>query len=455
MWDGARLASAWRKTPSAVTRGFLTERRLARFAAPAQTEAWLARPRFGADLPALFEPTPKTETLLARGAGGAGGDVATNSGGGEIDLTGLDRIIRFDPAAGLLRAQAGLSVLRCLAFLAPRGHFLPVTPAWGATTLGGMVATDGHGANHDAAGSIGAWVRRIKLHRSDRAAMELAPGDPSGLFEATIGGLGLTGVIEWVELETRPIRTSMMDWEAETFATLNDYFALSAKSQDWVYRRAWLDASRPGRGRFERYRHAQDGPVEARAPQPMLHAPAPLSRGIVNGFTASVFAGMLERRGPAARRRDYASVVFPYEDAIEGFGHLFGRRGGLTYQCALPKATAPDALAAALNEIKRVDDLFILISLHEFGARASPGLISFAREGLCLTVRMRQHATRSQALCAKLDAIVADAGGRLHPAHDARAPLVMVQHGYPNLAAFEALIDPRMRSDFCRRVAGA
>jgi FAD/FMN-containing dehydrogenase len=434
-----------------VSSPFFTLQRAPRFAVKAAPAA-AARPRFAAELGSLVSVQADARTLLAVGAGGAGGDIAANSDGRIIIMEGLDRILHFDPAAGRLRAQAGLSVLNALRFLTERGHFLPVTPAWGPTTLGGAVATDVHGANHDGQGAFGDSVRKLRLHRTDQPPVELAPGDPSGLFEATVGGLGLTGVIEWVELETRPIRSAMMVWEAATFADLADLFALLRESQDWVYRRAWLDAARAGHGRFERFRHAQDGPLEARLPQPLLRAPGPLPRFFVNGVTAALLSGMIERRGASARRRDYASVLFPFEDAIDGFDAVFGRRGALQFQCVLPPKEAERALDACLKEIKRNDDALVLIGLTPMGPRPSTGFMSFAREGLCLTVRTRDLGERSRTFFGNLDAIVMDAGGHINPAIDARASLGMLKRGYGQLGAFEARLDPAMRSDFCRRV---
>lgn len=436
----------------AVATPYYTLSRRARFGARVSSPAATARPRFIADLSALVAAMPDSPALIARGAGGAGGDIASLASGREIDMTGLDRLIHFDPAAGVLRAQAGMRIIDCLAFLAPRGHTLPVIPAWSPTTLGGAVATDVHGANHDGAGAIGAFVRRLALYRTDGPPLELSPGHASGLFEATIGGLGLTGVIAWVELETRPIRSSMMDWEVQPFASLTEALQLFRESQDWVYRRCWLDAARPGRGRFERFRHAQDGPIEARWPQPLLVAAAPVSRGLANGVTTSMVTGFLEQRGGGARRRDYASVFFPFEDAIHGFANMFGRKGAAQYQAVLPPP-ADDALVDMLKEIKRLDDVFVLSGLMEFGKKASPGLMSFPREGMCFTVRTRALGERTHTLFARLDEIVRASGGRINPAIDARAPLMMMRLGYPNLQRFESLIDNGFRSDFMVRTA--
>lgn len=423
-----------------------------RFGEPSAAPLPTARPRFCADLPSLIAAQADARPILATGAAGAGSDIASVQDGRIVDMRGLDRLIHFDPAAGRLRAQAGLSLLHCLEFLVERGHFLPVVPAWSHTTLGGALATDAHGANHDAAGAFGAWVRSFELHRSDQPAQTLRPGDPSGLFEATIGGMGLTGAIAWVEMETRPVRSAMMDWEAESFGSLEALLGLFEASQDWPSRRAWLDSARPGRGRFERFRHSQSGPLEARRPQPMLTLAGPAPRFFSNGLVAAAFAGALQRRGAASRRRDYASVLFPYEDAVDGYARVFGRRGCASYQAVLAGPDRWTALGEALAAIKKVDDVLIVTSLCAFGEAAPIGLMSFAREGLCLTVRARAAGERIQALLATLDSIVVACGGAINPCADVRSPRTQVERAFQNLPRFVAACDPVFASDFKRRM---
>lgn len=422
------------------------------FAAGALASIQLAQPRFGADLAELVTVGADSRPLIARGAGSSGADIAHLSDGRVIDASGLDRLISFDPSAGRFRAQAGVRIDDALAYLAARGHALAVAPAWGAATLAGLVACDAHGSNHDAAGAIGGWVRAIRLHRTDRPALTLEPGDPSLLFDASIGGLGLTGVIEWIEFETIPTRSSMMRWEAEPFARFGALEELMREGQDWTHRRAWLDPFRPGFGRFERFAYAKDGPREARYPQPLLTAPWPLSRGLVNRVSAGVATGLMQRRGPAARLRDYASVLFPFEDAMEHFAWLFGRRGCAQYQAVLPWAGAFAALNDMAMAIKAGSDGLALVGVTPFGARAGVGLLSFAGDGLCVTVRMRASGERPGRLFGKLDEIVAGAGGRLNPACDARAPVGLIAGAYPKLGALLALADPAISSDAIGRL---
>jgi L-gulonolactone oxidase len=424
------------------------------FAVAQAIEAPVALPRFGANLASLVSLQADSRPLIPRGANGSGGRVAICTGGRVIDATGLDRLIAFNPSTQRVRAQAGLRLVDALAFLAPLGHSLAVTPAWGATTLAGATATDGHGANHDAAGAFGAWVRALRLHRTDRPAMTLAPGDPSGLFEATIGGLGLTGMIEWVEMETIPIRSSMMRWEAEPFSSLAALERLFSAAQDWTHKRAWLDPFRPGFGRFERFAIAAEGPCEARYPQPLFTAPGPVSRGLANRVSVGLVTRVLQQRGPAQRLRDYASAVFPFDDAMERFDRLFGKRGCAQHQSVTPPAAAFAALGDMLAAVKAHSDGLALIGATAFGARPPAGVMSFPREGLCVSVRMRASKDRPARLFARLDEIVRAAGGRLNPAADGRAPADLIADGAA-IARWRGLCDPAFKSDALTHLGAA
>src|SRR5215471_8367149 len=173
--------------------------------------------------------------LLCRGLGRSYGDVALNGDGYLLDTTRADHFLSADWGTGLVRAEAGLSLDNLLRVCVPRGWFVPVSPGTKFVTLGGAVANDVHGKNHESAGTIGCHVRRLGLARSSGEVLELSPDRDEGLFAATIGGLGLTGVILWVELQMIPIRSAMMDVETFGMRDLDDFFRFSAESRAWVY----------------------------------------------------------------------------------------------------------------------------------------------------------------------------------------------------------------------------
>src|ERR1043166_3991967 len=232
-------------------------------AARQELYAWgRLEPREHVVLPASFvdemidalRPNDK-RPLLCRGLGRSYGDVGFNTDGYLLDITRADHFLSADWETGLVRAQAGMSLDALLRVCVPRGWFLPVSPGTKFVTLGGAVANDVHGKNHENAGTIGCHVRRIGLARSAGEMLELSSDAP--LFSATIGGLGLTGVMVWVELQLIRVRTAMMEVETLAMADLEHFFRLSSESAHWPYTVSWVDSSARGelgRGLFIRGR---------------------------------------------------------------------------------------------------------------------------------------------------------------------------------------------------------
>lgn len=434
------------------------------FGRPVPFSAWgrverrsypMARPRFAADLPEILAAGARPPSVLAVGLGRSYGDSCLNSGGGLIAMGGLDRLIEIDRAGLVLRAQAGLSLADALAALVPRGLFLPVVPGTRFVTLGGAVANDVHGKNHAYAGSLGRWVRRIGLIRSDGRTLSLAPGDAEGLFAATIGGLGLTGLIAWVELGLLAIASAELEIEDIPFDSPEDYYALMSDYAGKPYRVAWIDCASPGRGVFTHGAHAQGGALKPRHRRPLVSVPFDGPGFLLNGATLAAFNALYRtlksgRREP--RRTHYANFHFPL-DGVGGWNRLYGGRGFRQYQCVLPRSNAREGVMELLTAVKRAGDGAFLAVLKEFGPLESPGLLSFPMPGSTLALDLRNRGQKTLDLLDALDRIVLDAGGRVYPAKDGRVSARTFQAMYPNWRELEARRDPAIRSDFWTRVS--
>ena len=210
----------------------------------------VARPCWGDELAPLIAQPRFAAGLLARGLGRSYGDSALNPDGAVIAMEGVDRIHAFDPATGVLRADAGLSLDAVIRLALPHGWFPAVAPGTRFVSLGGAIANDVHGKNHHRAGTFGRHVRRLALLRTDGSLQELTPDDPSGLFAATIGGLGLTGVIAWAEIQLAPTPSAYLDVEDIGFGGLDEFFALAAESDaTHEHTVAWVDCAAGGRAR--------------------------------------------------------------------------------------------------------------------------------------------------------------------------------------------------------------
>lgn len=396
-------------------------------------------------------------SLLAYGMGRSYGDVCLNGGRDLLDCSGCNRILEADWSAGRVRVEAGLSFAELLDVIVPRGWFLPVTPGTKFVTIGGAVANDVHGKNHHRAGTFGCHVSRLLLHRSDRGALVCSPTENSGLFRATIGGLGLTGVIAWVELQLKPARGNAIDVETILFQGLDDFLKLSEQSdRDFEYTVAWIDcfAGARARGLLYRGNHAAGASVSHRARSyPSVPFAAPdwvLGPSAVRLFNWAYYSwnGMQPKRS----RIHYDPFFYPL-DAVPRWNLLYGKRGLVQYQCVVP-LTEVDALARILSLISESGQGSFLAVLKTFGSRPSPGLLSFPRPGLTLALDFPVRGAGTERLLAALDEIVLRAGGALYPAKDARMPSAMFQASFPAWHEFLPFVDAKCSSSFWRRVTG-
>ena len=400
-------------------------------------------------------PLSGAPNRLAYGEGRSYGDVCLNADGLIMRTRGLDRFIAFDRATGRMSAEAGMTLDELLAFVVPQGWFLPVTPGTRFVTLGGAVANDVHGKNHHRAGSFGCHVRELELLRSDGERIVCAPDQNREWFEATIGGLGLTGLITRVSLDLTPIANPFMITEAKRFRSLDEFWELNAAAErDWPYTAAWIDClSAEGRGLQLAARHA---PAQAALPTRRTRArsfPLDPPISLVNALSLRAFNALYYRKplpqGPALSA--YEPFLYPL-DALLNWNRIYGRSGFFQYQCVLPPDASRAGVAQLLRSISRQGSGSFLAVLKTFGETPSLGLMSFPRPGATLALDFPNEGARTEKLFVELDAIVADHRGALYPAKDARMPPKMFKRGFPDWERFSRYIDPEFSSSFWRRV---
>lgn len=407
-----------------------------------------------------FAPLPTLGShALPRGNGRSYGDVCLDDGGTLLDARGLDRFIAFDPATGVLRCESGMLLGALLDFCAPRGWFLPVVPGTRFVTVGGAIANDVHGKNHHASGSFGCHVLAFELLRSDGRRIACTATENPDWFAATLGGLGLTGLITWVELQLRRVPGAWFDTEAVRFDRLADFFELSEQSaRDHEYTVAWVDCTARdaalGRGVFSRGNHAPQPAGERRPRQLRLRIPFTPPFSLVNGASLRAFNALYFHRAPEAVRRaslHYLPWLFPL-DGIREWNRMYGPRGFLQYQCVLPPATARYGVAELLERVVASGMGSFLAVLKQFGGTPSRGLLSFPRPGTTLALDFANRGQHTFELLDRLDDVVAQAGGAVYPAKDARMSGQRFRQYFPAWRQFEAFIDPAFSSGFWRRV---
>ena len=431
-------------------------------------ESWGRFPAFPQSTTSVNWPQELTSTLtqirnqngstLAFGNGLSYGDSCLAENDHVLHTRPLDRFIAADWDQGVLQAEAGVTLEEVLALAIPRGWFLPVTPGTRYATLAGAVANDVHGKNHHVRGTFGKHVRRFELVRSDGRTMECsAQGNPE-LFAATIGGLGLTGIITWIELDLMPIRSSRIVTTNIRFGNLDDFLALSTELDPvHEYSVAWIDCLAKGRdagrGVYMVGNHALDGHLEA-DPGRQLGVPFVLPFSAVNRLSLRLFNTVYYRARKSGRHSQvvpYAPFFYPL-DKILNWNRLYGPQGFQQYQCVIPENNTREAMHEILRAIAKTGSGSFLAVLKRCGDVPSPGLLSFPLPGATLALDFPRSQGTNDILFPRLDAIVRAASGRLYPAKDAAMSGRDFRKFYPNWEQLEALRDPALYSRFWKRV---
>ncbi len=396
---------------------------------------------------------------LACGMGRSYGDSGLTSVGTAIDTTGMNRILAFDRESGIIRVEAGLTLGDLIRHLAGSGWFPPVLPGTQYVTMGGAIANDIHGKNHHVNGTFGRHVAAFTLLRSDGARLRCAPDENPGLFAATIGGLGLTGLI--LDAELRLMRVPRHDVMQETTAldSLSDFFRLAPDAEakfDYVV--AWLDSlasgARLGRGVLLAGRHAEGAPDTPLPMRARLSVPFTQPVSLVNRPGLKVFNALYRWRSlarPGARRVSAGSFFFPL-DAVGSWNRLYGPRGLRQHQSVIPMTNAESVIAHMLETAAAAGHGSLLTVLKLFGPLPSPGVLSFPKPGVTLTLDFANAGAPTDRLMSRLDELTLAAGGRVNPYKHARMSRAVFEASFPEHVAFRAHVDPRASSDFARRV---
>ncbi|MFI8289113.1 FAD-binding oxidoreductase [Streptomyces sp. ms191] len=406
---------------------------------------------------------------IARGLGRAYGDAAQNAGGSVLDMTGLDRIRAVDADAGVVVCDAGVSLHRLMEVLLPLGWFVPVTPGTRYVTVGGAIGADIHGKNHHVSGSFARHVASLDLLTADGRIRTVLPG--TDLFDATAGGMGLTGVIISATLRLLPVETSHVLVDTERAHDLDDLLArLTTGDHRYRYSVAWIDllarGAATGRSVLTRGDHAPYDALPRRArrtplafrPGRLPAAPAFLPEGLLGRTTVGLFNELWYRRAPRRRTGELQRIpaFFHPLDGVPHWNRVYGRGGFVQYQFVVGYGHE-ETLRRIVRRIARRGCPSFLAVLKRFG-EGDPGWLSFPMPGWTLALDIPAGITGLGAFLDELDEEVAQAGGRVYLAKDSRLRPDVLHAMYPRLADFRALraaLDPRsvFTSDLARRLA--
>ncbi len=397
--------------------------------------------------------------VLPFGWGKSYGDSCQNSKGILLDTKGLNKFMHFDKEKGSVRCEAGVTLAEVLDFGVPRGWFLASTPGTKYCSVGGALGNDVHGKNHHVGGTFGCHVNKFELVRSDGETMICSRDENSDMFKATIGGLGLTGLVTWVDFNMKPCPSAFIASESIKFDSLEEFFEINEESEkDFVYTVSWVDCtatgSNLGRGIFNRGNHAfpeeYDLPAEPKGGDKTFPFDAPFINPItVNAFNVLYFNKQLNK---IEKHIDHYDPFFYPLDSIHHWNKAYGKNGFLQYQFVIPFTNYLENLKRILNIVTESGMSSFLTVLKTFGDVESPGMLSFPRPGITMAIDFRMEGKKTLQILDGIDEIIREAGGAIYPAKDARMSADNFKAFYPQWREFEKYIDPKFSSDFWKRV---
>lgn len=422
----------------------------------------LERPERYADL------RPHADRVVARGQGRSYGDASLNVDGRVLLTERVNRLLEFDAANGKLRAEAGTTLAEILDVIVPMGWFVPVTPGTKFVSLGGCVAADIHGKNHHHEGSFGDHLLSIELILADGSRVVCSPSERSDLFWATVGGMGLTGIIGEVTLKLIPIESALMKVHHHAAVNFEQLFRLMQDPKlDDRYTVAWIDSlatgKNLGRGIAMCGHHAAADEVPDNIhgdikPAPSHSIPFDLPTWVLNSRSISALNSHYYRREGGKRYpflSNHDSYFYPL-DAIGSWYRLYGKRGFVQYQCVIPDTTAFEGVRSLLEKLSNSRRPSFLAVLKRLGPQGR-GLLSFPMSGYTLALDFPIRNNGLFVLLNKLDEIVLQHGGRVYLAKDARLSADSFRAMYPRYQEWLAIkntVDPQNRfsSSLSRRI---
>jgi decaprenylphospho-beta-D-ribofuranose 2-oxidase len=398
--------------------------------------------------------------LVAHGGGRSYGDAALNGDGHVLLTRRLDRILAFNPDQAELVCEPGLTIADLQAFLVPRGFMLPAVPGTGFATIGGAVANDVHGKNHDRHGSIGDHLRWFELLTADGGFRRVGPGDDPALFAATIGGVGLTGIMITLCIGLLPAPSNAVRVTEMRADNLDHFLRLLAQYRERsTYSVGWIDVlargGRFGRGILEIAEPAAE-PVKAR-PGRHFRVPMDMPGIVLNRWSIAAMNACYYNRIPALGRDRLVPLekFFHPLDSVRDWNRMYGRSGFHQFQCVIPDAQAEAGIRRLLEAVGQSRAGSFLAVLKTMGG-AGKGYLSFPMRGFTLALDFPAR-PGVRDLTASLEAITLDHGGRVYLAKDScLSPdgFAQMYPALPDLRRVLGRIDPEgiFESDLARRL---
>ena len=398
------------------------------------------------------------KTILGYGLGRSYGDVCLNRNGIILDTSELDKIIELDEINNILTVEAGATLKSVLAFLLNHNFFLPVVPGTQNVTIGGAIANDIHGKNHHKSGSFGNHLVSFDLLKSDGTILTCSDEVNSELFRATIGGIGLTGIILKAKIKLIKVSNEFIAGEQIKFNSLNEFWKINSKyDEKYEYTVAWIDCLSKKhdniRGIFIGGNHSKLNNNKKNLKKITLNLPITPPFSFVNNISLKLFNSFYFnfQKNKKFNSMHYKKFFFPL-DIINNWNRAYGKKGFYQYQFVIPKNNSKEALYQIVKTIKDQGQVAALGVLKTFGPLEPRGMMSFTREGVTMALDFQNKGKETLKLFKKLDLLITKYGGAIYAAKDSRMSKKMFIKSYPNYQEFLNYKDPKFNSDFFERI---
>ena len=411
-----------------------------------------------------FKPNEKfnfdsDKYFLAFGNGRSYGDVCINEFGTTIVTEELNKILNFDETIGVINCESGVKLNNILNLISDKGWFLPVVPGTSLITIGGAIANDIHGKNHHNAGTFGNFINNIKLLRSDGSIIECNLINNTELFKATIGGLGLTGIILSAEIKLKKIKNGYINTLTKQFTSYKEYVEINSElEKKYEYTVAWIDFftnSNKLRGIYHAGNHSLENNYKKKSkPRKFKFSfPFELPYSLVNNFTLFFLNNFYFYINKNKKNvlENYNKFFFPL-DAINNWNFAYGKKGFYQYQFVVPLSSAEEAMLEITKIINKFKQRPALGVIKTFGNIKSPGQLSFPKAGVTVAIDFVNKGSTTLDLLAKLDKIIFSYNGKLYNAKDSRMSKENFLKSNNEFENFKNFIDPKFTSSFIRRV---
>ena len=367
--------------------------------------------------------------VIARGNGRCYGDAAL--GEHIFSTKKLNKFISFDRLKGILECESGVLLSDILEISVPQGYFLYVSPGTKFVTLGGAIAANIHGKNHHIEGSFCNYLLSFKIINENAEIINCSRTENAELFWASVGGMGLTGIILSAKIQLKNIETSYIRQESIKATNLDEIFTLFEESKNWSYTVAWIDCLQKGQNIGRSIMLRGEHALLAELPPKLAAKPFAIKKKFsptipfffpsfaLNHWSVKIFNYLFyakQRNKLLSNFTDYETFFYPL-DAIKDWNKIYGKNGFIQYQLVIPKENGKEGMRKILKTIAKSGNGSFLAVLKLFGAPTPQAYNSFPMEGYTLALDFKINKKLPQ-LVADLDQIVEEYGGKIYLAKD-------------------------------------